>query len=85
MTSELLNPVKRFAGLKSTSHRSMSKVMRCQRPPEVRFLPNGRHHSRSLEPVNTGEKQAFRVSLKHFLKKPQGCRRDRHEVTSSTL
>jgi hypothetical protein len=85
MTSELLNSVKRFTGFEGTSHRSMSKIVRGQRSPEVRLLPNGGNHTRSLEPVDTGKKEAFRVSFENFLKKPQRRRGHWHKITSATL
>jgi hypothetical protein len=85
MASELLYSVKRFTGFEGTSHRSMSKVVRGQRPPEVRLLPNGGNHTRSLESVDTGKKEAFRVSFENFLKKPQGRRGHWHEIASATF
>jgi hypothetical protein len=85
MTSELLHSVKRLTGFEGTSHRSMSKIVRGQRSPEVRLLPNGGNHARGLESVNTGKKQAFRVSFENFLKKPQRRRGHWHEITSATF
>jgi hypothetical protein len=85
MTSELLYSVKRLPCLKRTSHRTMSKIVRGQRSPEVRLLPNGGNHTRSLESVNAGKKQAFRVSFENFLKKPQRRRGHWHEITSATF
>jgi hypothetical protein len=85
MTGELLYSVKRLTGFESTSHRSMSKVVRGQRSPEVRLCSNGGDHTRSLESVNAGKKYAFRVSFENFLKEPQGRRGHWHEVASATF
>jgi hypothetical protein len=37
----------------------MTKVVRGQRPPEVRLFTNGTHKSRGLESVNARKKKAL--------------------------
>jgi hypothetical protein len=60
----------------------MTKVVRGQRPPEVRLFANGTHNSRGLESVNARKKKALRRAI---AEKPYRFRRHNQEVTSSTL